>query len=584
MAAEIPNLVKRNKIYYFRCRIPSNLTNGRAREVKISLKTGNLTSDLLDVILKVTDYSRRVIAETLQNYNKGGANDMNIVSEIRSRIVQYINTSLIEQDIYTCEYGATCNASKAEGRKMMLNVCNSVENALKDNTIPQWATATADDLLKDVAVPDNLRNFAGREFLKGFLYCARVQREHLDGARYTTEYSPEDFNRVLGATFPSAQKIIDDEKFNTLGDLVKSYIAAPVKRCQKLHDDIINSLNLLCEWFGSETDIRKLSRREMRNFRDNVLRKLPANRKKSPGLRDKTLAEHLEDTKHDKISITTVNHHLARLSGFFSWCVDGEYITTNPVANMGLESDSKVSEERETYSKEELEKIITSLQQKNLCAWAPYKLWIPLIMLYCGCRQNEACQLFVSDIVEQDGVLCFSFAENEETGARVKNVSSIRTTPIHPVLLQMGFLSYVEQRIKSAGVSDTRKIQLWPECKYDKMNGYAGAFRRFFERFNRKYITPNPKRTCYSLRHNFIDNLKQSEVSENVVSEIAGHSNGKITYRRYGKALKATVKLDAMKKLDFGFDIFDVTGLSPKTEAEILAAAAVIQQSNSASA
>ena len=32
MAAEIPNLVKRNGIYYFRCRIPSILTNGRARE------------------------------------------------------------------------------------------------------------------------------------------------------------------------------------------------------------------------------------------------------------------------------------------------------------------------------------------------------------------------------------------------------------------------------------------------------------------------------------------------------------------------------------------------------------------------
>ncbi len=47
MAAEIPNLVKRNGIYYFRCRIPSILTNGRAREVKISLKTGNLTSRLL---------------------------------------------------------------------------------------------------------------------------------------------------------------------------------------------------------------------------------------------------------------------------------------------------------------------------------------------------------------------------------------------------------------------------------------------------------------------------------------------------------------------------------------------------------
>ena len=47
MAAEILNLVKRNKIYYFRCRIPSNFTNGRAREVKISLKTGNLFNGIL---------------------------------------------------------------------------------------------------------------------------------------------------------------------------------------------------------------------------------------------------------------------------------------------------------------------------------------------------------------------------------------------------------------------------------------------------------------------------------------------------------------------------------------------------------
>ena len=583
MAAEIPNLVKRNGIYYFRCRIPSNLTNGHAREVKISLKTGNLTSRLLNVIVEVSDYSRRVIAETLQNYNKGGANDMNIVTEIRNRIIQYINTSLIDQEVYDCEYGATCNASRAEGRNMMLNVCNSVENALKNKEIPPWATATADSILKDVNIPEQYRNFASQEFLKGFLYYARVRLNSLDWKSFLTEYSLEEYNHALRFDDSSAQVTVENKKIDILGDLVNAYIVAPTKRCQKLHDDIINSLNLLCEWFGSETDIRKLSRREMRNFRDNVLRKLPANRKKSPGLRDKTLAEHLEDTKHDKISITTVNHHLARLSGFFSWCVDGEYITANPVANMGLESDSKVSEERETYSKEELKKIITSLQQKNLCAWAPYKLWIPLIMLYCGCRQNEACQLFVSDIVEQDGVLCFSFAENEETGARVKNISSIRTTPIHPVLLKMGFLEYVEQRIKSAATSDTRKIQLWPECKYDKMNGYAGAFRRFFERFNRNYITKNPKRTCYSLRHNFIDNLKQSEVSENVVSEIAGHSNGKITYRRYGKTLKATVKLEAMKKLDFGFNIFDITGVSPKSDAEIAAASAFIQQSNSAS-
>jgi hypothetical protein len=234
MAAEIPNLVKRNGIYYFRCRIPSILTNGRAREVKISLKTGNLTSDLFDVMLKVTDYSRRVIAETVKSHNQGGANDMNIVTEIRNKITQYIETSLIDLEVYDCEYGATCNASRAEGRKMMLNVCNSVENALKNREIPQWATATADSILKDVNIPEQYRNFASQEFLKGFLYYARVRLNSLDWKSFLTEYSLEEYNHALRSDDSSTQPTVENKKIDILGDLVNAYIAAPTKRCQQV--------------------------------------------------------------------------------------------------------------------------------------------------------------------------------------------------------------------------------------------------------------------------------------------------------------------------------------------------------------
>ena len=582
MVTEIPNLVKRNGIYYFRCRIPSILTNGRAREVKISLKTGNLTSRLFDVIVKVSDYSRGIIAEYLKQYKPQGGKNMNFVVQMRTQINQYIEDCLIAQEMGNSEYGVTCSKAKIEGRNIMLNICNIVENALNNGDVPQWATPTIDSLFKGINMPEQYRNFAGQEFLKGFLYCARVQRERLEGKRYLTIYSNEDFSRTLGVNYPSAQAIMDSEKYDSLGDLIKTYLEIPHGNHAKYNADIVKSLELLSEWFGNEKDIRQLSRRDMRNFRDNILRKLPVNRNVNPALRNMTLTEQLADTVHKKISIQSVNHYIARLSGFFTWCVDGEYIVANPLSKMKIASTSKASEERETYSSQELEKIITNLLPQNLCAWAPYKFWIPLIMLYCGCRQNEVCQLFVSDIVEVDGVLCFSFNENEETGARVKNSNSIRTTPIHPVLLQMGFLDYVVQQIENAK-SDTRKIQLWPEFTYDEINGYARRFRRFFERFNRNYITKNTKRSCYSLRHNFIDNLKQNEVHENIVSEIVGHANSNITYRRYGKNLKTTVKLEAMKKLDFGFNIFDITGVSPKSDTEIAAASAFIQQSNSAS-
>ena len=496
MAVKIPNLIQRNGIYYFRCRIPSNLTDGQYREVKVSLKTRTFDSLLFESIRRTSDYLQQIVFDVSRKHRIDNAN---YVFEIRNQISQYIKNILIEPEFYE-----------------------------------------------------------------------KVHREHVNR---------NDFFQNSNTT-SQIVNLRHVEKIDTLGDLVKAYLAIPHGNDAKYNADIVNTLNLLCEWFGKKTDIRRLSRREMRDYRDNVLRKLPINRKKSPKLRNKTLIEHLADTEHKKISIPSINYHLARLSGFFSWCVDGEYISSNPVSNMSIEKTSKASEEREVYSNEELKKIITLLLPANLHAWAPYKFWIPLIMLYCGCRQNEVCQLYISDIVEVDNVLCFRFTENEETGARIKNSSSIRTTPIHPILLQLGLLEYVVKRIKHSGISDAQKIQLWSECTYDKVNGYARVFRRFFERFNRKYITQNPKKTCYSLRHNFIDNLKQREVPENIVSEIAGHSNGNITYRRYGKTLKASIKRDAMIKLDFGFNVFEVVGLPPQSEVEISKAASIIKQKN----
>ena len=56
MAVKIPNLIQRNGIYYFRCRIPSNLTDGQYREVKVSLKTRTFDSLLFESVRRASDY------------------------------------------------------------------------------------------------------------------------------------------------------------------------------------------------------------------------------------------------------------------------------------------------------------------------------------------------------------------------------------------------------------------------------------------------------------------------------------------------------------------------------------------------
>jgi integrase len=78
------------------------------------------------------------------------------------------------------------------------------------------------------------------------------------------------------------------------------------------------------------------------------------------------------------------------------------------------------------------------------------RYWVPLLCLYHGFRIREPLQLSVSDIVIEDVALLKIQAEEsqeDEAGLpekRLKNDATKRTVPIHPTLLELGFLSFVE--------------------------------------------------------------------------------------------------------------------------------------------
>ena len=97
MAVDIRNIANRNGIYYFRCRIPANLTNGQYREVKISLNTRYFDAHLFEIVEKANNYLRQVSLESLQ---KSGISSKDIVFEIRNRVSQYIKNILIEQELF----------------------------------------------------------------------------------------------------------------------------------------------------------------------------------------------------------------------------------------------------------------------------------------------------------------------------------------------------------------------------------------------------------------------------------------------------------------------------------------------------
>ncbi len=93
------------------------------------------------------------------------------------------------------------------------------------------------------------------------------------------------------------------------------------------------------------------------------------------------------------LRISTVRKHYATLSAFLTWCVKQNLIASNPMKNIEKPVDNEGEEKVETFSVEELKKIL-------LCSEKEPLMWQTMICLLAdtGMRRGEACGLRWADI------------------------------------------------------------------------------------------------------------------------------------------------------------------------------------------
>ena len=72
----------------------------------------------------------------------------------------------------------------------------------------------------------------------------------------------------------------------------------------------------------------------------------------------------------------------------------------------------------------------------------------------------------ISDIKQQDGIWVINLTNDSEDKS-VKTVSGNRVVPIHPQLIDLGLLDYVEE-IKSSG-----ETKLFPNLRRGKITNYG---------------------------------------------------------------------------------------------------------------
>jgi len=240
------------------------------------------------------------------------------------------------------------------------------------------------------------------------------------------------------------------------------------------------------------------------------------------------------------MSVTTVNKHISRFSSLMKHCMKEGYIDNNPAVGLKIKQKKRPDEERKAYSLTDLKSILSNLPPKE---YKPERYWIPIISMFSGLRLDEVCQLHTDDIKQIEGIWCIDVNDNEDK--KLKTLSSKRVIPIHPTLLKLGLLNYV------MSAKSQRLKRLWSNLNWRKEDGYSNAFGKWFQRFNRQYVSKDPLKTFHSLRHTFADTLKQTGEQEALIAELMGHANGNITTGRYGKPYKPLLLLKSISKVDY---------------------------------
>ncbi|WP_226941844.1 site-specific integrase [Pseudooceanicola spongiae] len=255
------------------------------------------------------------------------------------------------------------------------------------------------------------------------------------------------------------------------------------------------------------------------------------------------------------LSVGTINRHLEHLGQIAEWA-DGEGIAVDRRLNPGKlkrKETVRARDKRDAFSEEQLVTLFDSPVWKGSYSerfqtrsgpkiYRNGIFWCPLIGAVTGARREEIAGLAPSDIIDVDGIMCFSIEDSEIR--RVKNLSSVRLVPIHSSLINLGFLEHV------AKARSSKKRYLFPDLsQQSKGNLGRKVGRRMRDIVDETLGLDGAKLTFHSLRHYVQNALENCEVDEGIVRDLVGHE-GKDTHERvYRKASPMAKLRDAIELL-----------------------------------
>lgn len=307
-------------------------------------------------------------------------------------------------------------------------------------------------------------------------------------------------------------------------------------------DEYEGVIDRFIELYG-DLPVDQVDRKLIQQYRLD-LQRCPAT--KANGIRLLPIRQQIEKVEAEglpTISMVTITNRLKKVSALLGFAIELGLITENPVSASGVtkriaqaQRKSANGRKRKDYNLTELNAIFRS-PVFNGEGWAPQRsqvgqalYWIPLLALYMGARREELCQLFAKDVRKSpEGIHYVSILnteDEEDQGRSVKTSGSRRDVPIHPDLIELGFLEYAA----SVPVNG----QLFPHLPPDPKGFYGNAYGKHWTNYLREVVKlESPAAPSHGFRHTFKTLCREADIPEEVHDALTGHSDGSVS-RDYG--------------------------------------------------
>jgi len=316
-------------------------------------------------------------------------------------------------------------------------------------------------------------------------------------------------------------------------------------------------------------------KKDAREFK-TALRALPKNYTTYPDLKGCSFPEAARKAAElslPPMSDKNVNKNLGFVRAMWNWSnANYDDVPPNPFHGLNVRVNDSGRDDRDPFTKIELQAIFNAPLYtgcKSAKSWLTKgdhipsdlgKYWVPLIGLFTGARSGEIIQMTVGDVASDGGIAYFKITDEGED-QRTKTDSSLREIPIHPTLLELGIMKFVEDQ-RSKG-----HTRLFPEMPKSENDGhYSSVYSTPFGRFLTSIGVKTSKNSFHSFRHNFEDAALDCLIPQGIVDALQGHKSTGMA-KRYGTGLRKLRVLDEeMRKLRYeGLDLSHLPRIETKS-------------------